>query len=69
MIIGHDESSDGSSDGSPTGCVQRKPKKMNMDEEDKKFFTSLTTCYALFFAFDSRDVSEHYCPFAKHNEG
>ena len=42
---------------------------MNMDEEDKKFFTSLTTCYALFFAFDSRDVSESYCLFAKHNEG
>ena len=42
---------------------------MNMDEEDKKFFTSLPTCYALFFAFDSRDVSESYCPFAKHNEG
>jgi hypothetical protein len=41
---------------------------MNMDEEDKKFFTSLPTCYALIFAFGSRDVSESYCPFAKHHE-
>ena len=40
-----------------------------MDEEDKKFFTSLPTCYAMFFSFDSRDVSESYCPFAKHNKG
>ena len=42
---------------------------MNLDEDDKKFFTSLPTCYALFFAFDSKDVSESYCPFAKYNEG
>lgn len=63
------ESSDGSSDGSPAGCVQWRPKKVNLDEYDKKFFTSLPTCYALFFAFDSKDVSESYCPFAKYNEG
>ena len=62
-------SDDESSDGSYASYVKKKPKKMNMDEEDKKFFTSLPTCYALFFAFDSRDVSESYCPFAKHNEG
>ena len=29
-----------------------------MDEEDKKFITSLPTCYAYFVAFDSRDVSK-----------
>jgi hypothetical protein len=38
---------------------------VNLDEDDKKFFTSVPTCYALFFDFDSRDVSESYCPFAK----
>lgn len=62
-------SDDESSDGSYASYVQKKPKKVNLDEDDKKFFTSLPTCYALFFAFDSRDVSESYCPFAKHNEG
>ena len=41
-------SDDESSDGSYASYVQRKPKKLNMDEEDKKFFTSLPTCYALF---------------------
>ena len=61
-------SDDESSDGSYASYVQKKPEKMNMDEEDK-IFTSLPTCYALFFAFDSMDVSESYCPFAKHNKG
>ena len=58
--LSDDESSNGSSDGSPASCVQRKPKKVNLDEDDKEFFTSLPTCYALFFAFNSRDVSESY---------
>jgi hypothetical protein len=40
-----------------------------LDEDNKKFFASLPTCYALFFAFGPRNVSESYCPFAKHNEG
>ncbi len=62
-------SDDESSDGSYASYVQNKPKKSNMDEEDKKFFTSLPSCYALFFAFNSRDVSKSCCPFAKHNEG
>jgi hypothetical protein len=48
---------------------RKKPNKVNLDEDDKKIFTSLPTCYALFFAFDSRNVSESYCPFAKYNEG
>jgi hypothetical protein len=38
-------------------------------DEGKKFFTSLPTCDTLFFAFDSRDDSESYFPFAKYNEG
>jgi hypothetical protein len=62
-------SDDESSDGSYASYIQKKSKKVNMDEEDKKFFTSLQTCYALFFAFNSRDVSESYCPFAKYDEG
>jgi hypothetical protein len=69
LSLSDDESSDGSSDGSPVGCVQWRPKKVNLDEDDKKFFTSLPTCYVLFFAFDSKDDSESYCPFAKYNEG
>ena len=67
--LSDDESSAGSSESSPAGCVQWRPKKVNLDEDDKKFFTSLPTCYALFFAFDSKDASESYCPFAKYNEG
>ena len=39
--LSDDESSDGSSDGSPAGCVQWRPKKVNLDEDVKKFFTSL----------------------------
>ena len=31
MSLSDDESSDGSSDGSPAGCVQWKPKKVNLD--------------------------------------
>ena len=46
----------------------KKPKKKNLDDEDKKFFTCLPTCNAMFFAFDSKNVVESYCPFAKHNK-
>ena len=46
----------------------KKPKKTMLDEEDKKFFTCLPTCYAMFFAFDSKDFVESYRPFAKHNK-
>ena len=55
-------SDDESSDGSYASYIQKKPKKVNLDEDDKKFFTSLPTCYALFFAFDSRNVSESIPP-------
>ena len=46
----------------------KKPKKTMLDEEDKKLFTCLPTCYAMFFAFDSKYFVESYCPFAKHNK-
>ena len=42
-------SDDDESDGSVASYVQKKPKKQNLDDEDKKFFTSLLTCYLLFF--------------------
>ena len=45
-----------------------KIQKNILDDEDKKFFTCLPTCYAMFFAFDSKDAVESYCPFAKHNK-
>ena len=41
---------------------------MNLDDEDKKIFTCLPTCYAMFFAFNSKDAVESYCPFANHNK-
>jgi hypothetical protein len=37
-------SDDESSDGSYASYVQKKTKKVNLDEDDKKFFTSLPTC-------------------------
>jgi hypothetical protein len=40
---------DDDSDNSVASYMQKKPKKHNLDDEDKKFFTSLPTCYSLFF--------------------
>ena len=37
------------SDESAACQLQKKPKKMNLDDEDKKVFTCLPTCYAMFF--------------------
>ena len=48
--------------------MQKKPEKTNLDDEERKFFNSLPTCYALYFAFDTSDVSKSYCPFAKYNK-
>ena len=59
---------DDDSDESVAGHMQNNPKKMNLDDKDKKFFTCLPTCYAMSFAFDSKDAVESYCPFAKHNK-
>ena len=59
---------DDDSDESVASHMQKKPKKMNLDDEDKKFFTCLPTCYAMFFAFDYKDAVESYCPFANHNK-
>ncbi len=42
-------SDDDYSDESVASYIQKKPKKTNLDYEDKKFFTSLPTCYSLFF--------------------
>ena len=61
-------SDDDDSESSVASYMQKKTKKTNMDDEDKKFFTCLATCYALFFAFDSKDAVESYCPFASHNK-
>ena len=55
------------SDESGANQMKKKTKKTMLDEEDKKFFTCLPTCYAMYFAFDSKNVVESYCPFAKHN--
>ena len=56
------------SDESAASHMQKKPKKTILDEEDQKFFTCLLTCYAMYFAFNSKDAVESYCPFAKHNK-
>ena len=56
------------SDASVASYIQKKPKKKNLDDGDKKFFTCLPNCYAMFFAFDSKDASDSYCPFASYNK-
>jgi hypothetical protein len=56
------------SDERNAGYMQKTPKKINLDDEDKKVFTCLPTCYAMFFAFNSKDASESCCPFACHNK-
>ena len=61
-------SDDESSDGLHASLVHKTTRKTNLDDDDKKFFTSLPTCYSMFSAFDSRDVVHSYCPFAKLNE-
>lgn len=61
-------SDDDSSKSIVASYMQKKPKKKNLDDKDKKFFTCLTTCYALFFAFDSKDAVKSYCPFAHHDK-
>jgi hypothetical protein len=60
--------SDDDSDESVASYIQKKAKKTNLDDEDKKFFTSLPTCYSLFFSFDTNDISMSYCPFANYNK-
>ncbi len=42
------------SDESVASHIQKKPKKTNLDDEDKKFFTCLPTCYAMFLHSISR---------------
>ena len=59
--------SDGNTVASVASYMQKKPKKTYLDEEDRKFFNSLATCYALYFAFDINNVSESFCPLAKYN--
>jgi hypothetical protein len=60
------ESDDGDSDRK--WGTQKKPPEKKLDEEDKKFFTSLPACYSLFFALDSKDTTWSICPFSKHNK-
>jgi hypothetical protein len=61
-------SDDESSDGIYASRVHKMTRKTNVDNDDKKFFTSLLTCYSMFSAVDLRDVVHSYCPFAKLNE-
>lgn len=49
-------SDDDSSYGSCASYVQKKPKKLNIDDDDMKFITSLPSCYEMFSAFDSNHV-------------
>ena len=66
--LGYAQSDDDDSDASDSDDKPKKPKKLNLDDGDKKFFTCLPTCYAMFFAFDSKDVVKSYCPFSNHNK-
>ena len=38
--------------------------KKNLDDYEKKFFTSLPTCYTMFVAFDSDNIAKSYFPFS-----
>ena len=60
--------SDSNTVASAASYMEKKPKKIYLDEEDRKFFNSLPTCYALYFAFDTSNVSQSYCLFAKYNK-
>ena len=42
------------SDESVASYMQKKPKKTNLDDEDKKFFICLPKCYAIFWHLMSR---------------
>lgn len=61
-------SDDESSDGIYASRVHKMTRKTNVDDDHKKFFTSLPTYYSMFPAFDLQDVVHSYCPFAKLNE-
>ena len=59
-----DDQSSGNGDDS---CSNKPIRKPNLDDADKAFFTSLPSCYARYFAFDSNDKLSSYCPFLPHN--
>ena len=61
-------SDDESSDGMYASRLHKTTRKMNRDDDDKKFFTSLPACYSMFSAFFSQDVIHSYCPFTKLNK-
>jgi hypothetical protein len=54
---------DDDSDNSVASYMQKKPKKQNLDDEDKKFFTSLPTCYSMFFALKRLMLFRAIVPF------
>ncbi len=60
--------SDGNSVSSIASYMQKKAEKTNLDENDAEFFRQLRSCFSMYFAFDTRDISESYCPFAKFNK-
>ncbi len=59
---------DNDSVASIASYMKKKPKRENLDDKNQKFFTCLPTCYAIIFAFDSKDAAESYCPFACHDK-
>ena len=67
-----DDDKDYDSDGNTVvnfpSTVEKPAKKTYLDDDDRIFFDSLPTCYALCFAFDTRDVTKSYCPFGKFNK-
>ena len=60
--------SDGNSVSSIASYMQKKAEKTKLDKNDAEFFMHLRSCFPLYFAFDTRDVSKSYCPFAKFNQ-
>jgi hypothetical protein len=56
------------SDDSVASYMQPRKTKENIDDYEKKFFTSLPGCYSMFFAFDTGNIVESACPFSKFNQ-
>lgn len=56
------------SDDSVASYMQPRKTKENIDDYEKKFFTSLPSCYSMFFAFDTGNIVESACPFSKFNQ-
>ena len=66
LTFGEDSTKD--SEGLFASFIQPNKPKKNIDNYETKFFTSLPSCYSMFFAFDTGNIVESACPFSKFNQ-